>query len=269
MQPGISRPLIYAVISVLVVVLIHSSYSFSIFVYAVQINCSETGTLTVTCCQDHVINRSPSNPAGTLVTYCTDCDVKPGGSKILEGPYKGLYNVNQLQNCGERYIDVKSEQPPTSSPFDPTAPLQGGVLEQQQQTPPTSAPGASLGVLEQLEQDDGFSPGFLERQQQPPADQGATELPPIVTPEETQPVTVEEEQPAPVCQEGLEFNEGLGFCAPEDCQEGQVLDEESGICVLEGPEAAEEEEPEQQSPPEEQDQQRQPSEEESSEENSN
>jgi hypothetical protein len=61
----------------------------------------------------------------------------------------------------------------------------------------------------------------------------------------------EEEQPVPVCQEGLEFNENLGFCVPEDCPEGQVLDEESGICVLEEPEVAdvpeqsEPEEPEQ------------------------
>ena len=47
------------------------------------------------------------------------------------------------------------------------------------------------------------------------------------------------------------FNEDLGFCVPEDCPEGQVLDEESGICVLEEPEVVEEE-PEQQSEPEEQ-----------------
>jgi hypothetical protein len=60
----------------------------------------------------------------------------------------------------------------------------------------------------------------------------------------------EEKQPVPVCQEGLEFNENLGFCVPEDCPEGQVLDEESGICVLEEPEAAED--PAQSEPQEEQ-----------------
>ena len=112
---------------------------------------------------------------------------------------------------------------------DPTAP---GVLEQQEPpTPPTFAPGVSPGALEQLEQGEGFSPGFLERQQQPPTDQGALTPPPLApgflqrqqeqppadqgaaelpATEGTQPATVEEE-PVPVCQEGLEFNENLGF----------------------------------------------------------
>jgi hypothetical protein len=56
---------------------------------------------------------------------------------------------------------------------------------------------------------------------------------------------------------GLEFNEDLGFCVPEDCPEGQVLDKESGICVLEEPETEEEEpaqsEPEEEHPSEESD----------------
>lgn len=43
----------------------------------------------------------------------------------------------------------------------------------------------------------------------------------------------EEEQPVPVCQEGLEFNENLGFCVPTECPDGQELNEETGICVLE------------------------------------
>jgi hypothetical protein len=85
----------------------------------------------------------------------------------------------------------------------------------------------------------------------PPA--GGEAEQPTVT-EEAQPATVEEEQPVPVCQEGLEFNEDLGFCVPENCPEGQVLDEGSGICVLEQPEVAQEqpevtqEEPEQPEP---------------------
>jgi hypothetical protein len=63
----------------------------------------------------------------------------------------------------------------------------------------------------------------------------------------------EEEQPVPICQEGLEFNEDLGFCVPTECPEGQELDEQAGICVLEEPEVAdvpeqsEPEQPEQQS----------------------
>ena len=82
----------------------------------------------------------------------------------------------------------------------------------------------------------------------PPVDEAA---PP--TEEETQPSTLTEEQ-APVCQEGQVFNEESGLCVLEDCPEGQVLDEEAGLCVLEEPEVAEDEpeqveidEPEQQS----------------------
>jgi hypothetical protein len=136
------------------------------------------------------------------------------------------------------------------------------VFEQQeQQTPPTFAPGISPGVLEQLEQGEGaapgFVPGFLERQQgQSPAGQGAAEQPAT---EGTQPATVEEEQPVPVCQEGLEFNEDLGFCVPTECPEGQELNEDTGICVLEEQpveqqqeQAAEEPEEQQQLPEEEQ-----------------
>ena len=73
--------------------------------------------------------------------------------------------------------------------------------------------------------------------QQPPADQGAAEQPAT---EGTQPATVEEGPVPP-------------------CLEGQVLDEESGLCVLEEPEAAEE-------PPAEEEQ---PSEDSGSEDNSN
>ena len=36
----------------------------------------------------------------------------------------------------------------------------------------------------------------------------------------------------PVCQEGLEFDDDLGFCVPTECAEGQVLDEESGLCII-------------------------------------
>jgi hypothetical protein len=133
------------------------------------------------------------------------------------------------------------EQPPTPQPFDPTAPLQGGVLEQPP-SPPPSGPVAPLkgGILEQLEQGNPEI-GFSQQQQQlpPPAGQGAAELPPPATTEGTQPATVEEEQPVPVCQEGLEFNEDLGFCVPENCPEGQELNEDTGICVLEEQPAAE------------------------------
>ena len=181
------------VISVLVITYV-SSATFSALA-AGPISCDRTGTMTVTCCQDHIVNRSPANPAG-LVRYCTDCTVGPGGyTGTVDNPF------GNLSDCGERYIDMSAEQPPTPSlptlpiagenivPGDtgvledpptppssgPAAPLQGGVLEQQQ-TPPPFAPGSSPGVLEQLEQSEGVSPGFLERQQQPPSDQGGSRI---------------------------------------------------------------------------------------------
>jgi hypothetical protein len=226
-----------------------------------------------------------------IVRYCTECTVGEGGIEDPTDPR------GHLRDCSPRYIDMAAaeqppepsiptppttgegilqeesgvlEEPPTPPQFDPTAPLQGGVLEQQPTSPP-SAPGASPGVLEQLEQGEGFSTGFLEQQrEQPPTEQGAAELSSPPATEGTQPATVEEDKSGPVCQEGLEFNEDLGYCVPTECPEGQVLDEEAGICVPEEPEVVEQEEPEQQSQPEEQDQQQQPlSEEESSEENSN
>jgi hypothetical protein len=108
-----------------------------------------------------------------------------------------------------------------------------------------------LGGTEPPTGDQGILPqdSILQQQQQlqQPADQGAAELPP--TTEETQPATAEEEQPVPVCQEGLEFNENLGFCVPSNCPEGQELDEETGLCVLEEQEEiAEEEEPQAEEP---------------------
>jgi hypothetical protein len=244
MRTDISKPLIFVVISVLVIALAYSSIS-AFNVFAAQrgdapsdADCEEdVFTDTTYCCWTET---DPSDPEGIDLNYCQSCstngcepkrpDRRPEGPTTGEGISPG--------------VTGGLEQPPTFSPFNPAAPLQGGVLEEQQPpTPPPSAPGASPGILEQQEQGSSPELGFSERQQPPPAT------------EQTQPATVDEEQSVPVCQEGLEFNEDLGFCVPEDCPEGQVLDEESGICVLEEPEVVEQEEPEQQSEPEEQDQQ--------------
>jgi hypothetical protein len=155
-----------------------------------------------------------------LVNYCQTC------------------NTADSNDCKPKQAQGTLEQAPPTPPSGPFVLPEEGVL--QEPTPPPSGPAAPLqeGVVEQ-----------------PPADQGAAELPPPTT-EETQPATVEEEQPVPVCQEGLEFNEDLGFCVPEDCPEGQVFDEESSICVLEELEATEEPaqpEPEEEQPSEESD----------------
>lgn len=97
---------------ILLFVSMMSSYytTYAFFVNAEpsgKIGCEQTGTLKVKCCQYHIINRSPSNPAGSLVNFCTDCDVGPGGVK---------------QNCSERYIDsiitgAEDPQPEPDTPF--------------------------------------------------------------------------------------------------------------------------------------------------------
>lgn len=77
------------------------------------IGCERIGTLKIKCCQEHIINRSPSNPAGPLVNYCTDCDIGPGGEP-------------NYQNCSERYIQMFEQdpnpQPPTKPPFSERIP---------------------------------------------------------------------------------------------------------------------------------------------------
>jgi hypothetical protein len=168
-------------------------------------------------------------------------------------------DTGEFENCtdpyGKRLPDSSIIAPPPSgvAPPPPPGPGQGGpgnvlpegVFEgpttpprQQKMTPeiaplpPTCPPGQVL--------DEDTNLCFRVSQEQEEQQQ--------------QSEVTEEEQPVPVCQEGLEFNEDLGFCVPTECPEGQVLDDDSGLCVLEEPEAAEEqpeqsetEQPEQQS----------------------
>jgi hypothetical protein len=222
------KSLIFVVISAILAALVYNPSSISnVFVqgkpvYGAYIDC-DLGEIygTITCCWEE---QFPDYQA----RVCQTCH-------------------EDGTNCGP--IVKTSEEPP--KPPRSVPPTAGENILQQ-----------DLGVLEQtpsqglppLKQGQGVLPqdGVLE---QAPADQGAAELPPTTT-EETQPATVEEEPSAPVCQGGLEFNENLGFCVPEDCPEGQVLDEESGICVLEEPEAAED--PAQSEPQEEQSEPEQP-----------
>ncbi len=112
-----SRSVIFVVMSFLVVALIYSSFTSNTFKASAAgpITCNRTGTVTITCCQDEVINRSPANPAGTLVTYCTDCEVGP------------IYGEDVPENCGERYIEMGLEQPPITPPPAAVARLQEGV----------------------------------------------------------------------------------------------------------------------------------------------
>jgi hypothetical protein len=214
-----SKPLIFVVISTLIIALIYSSCP-PFIVYAApeagwrsSQDCTVTSFGGVLCCWKE-----------DGVEYCQTCIRIPYGTPgTEEGGWECTTKEKSL------------EQPPTSSPFDPTAPLQGGVLEQPP-TPPPFDPTAPLqgGVLEQQEppMPPTFAPGFLERQQeQPTSDQGAAE--PSAT-ERTQPAT-DEEEPLPPCPEGQVLDEETGLCVMEDCPEGQELNEETGICVLEEP----------------------------------
>jgi hypothetical protein len=150
-----NKSLILVVISFLVVSVIYGSSSITLRVLAEPsggISCQRTGTLIVTCCQDHIINRSPANPAGTLVTYCTDCQVGRGGTG------------EPLYDCSERYIKMGLEQPPVPVPPGAVAKLQesggiqGGVLEKARTLPNLSQSlGQNFGGLLQNENNLTFS----------------------------------------------------------------------------------------------------------------
>jgi len=135
----LSRFLKYICILLLCLSIFGSYYTTSTFLVhaAVAIGCEKTGTLKVKCCQEHIINKSPSNPAGTLVNYCTDCDVGLGGVK---------------QNCSERYIqffEQESNPPPTKSPFKERLP--SGVIEQSQPLTQQNPNGVNENIPSQQE----------------------------------------------------------------------------------------------------------------------
>jgi len=125
----------------------YTTYAF--FAYGApsgQVYCNQTGTVKVTCCQEHIINRSPSNPAGTLVTYCTDCDIGSGGTN-----WDGSGNY---KNCGERYIQAFEQDPntpPTNPQFKERIPP--GVIEQSQPLTPQD----SSNVGENVPSQQGFT----------------------------------------------------------------------------------------------------------------
>src|SRR5918996_1322574 len=136
MRTSIRKPVIFVVISIFVIALTYEYYITALFVSAApygELTCKRTGTVKVQCCQDH-IEKTLGGVGFDIVTYCTDCDVGPGGVH---------------QNCSERYIEMSAEQPP--GPSLPNPPIAGenivpgetGVLEQPPR-PPTFGPVAPL-----------------------------------------------------------------------------------------------------------------------------
>jgi len=149
---GANKYLILVVISFLVVAVICSSSATTLRVLAEPsgpVGCEVSGTVKVTCCQEYIINRSPANPAGTLVTYCTDCDVAPGNTAFV--------------NCSERYIRMGIERPVPVPPgavakLQESGGLQGGVLEKSTTSPNLSqSMGQNFGGLLQNENNLTFS----------------------------------------------------------------------------------------------------------------
>jgi hypothetical protein len=251
-----SRPVIFVIILYLVFTLVHSFVAISnedLFskIRLEHLFCEMIGPEKETCCWFEVDDRGTTKFSDDrwLGTYCQTCTGKGTEVELCEEPQKCPCTTGpeppQPTGPIEPLQDGVLEQPPTP-PAGPFVPPQGGVLQQ----PP---PGEGGGP-QPLTRGQGVLPQDGGLQQQPPADQGAAELPPAS--EGTQPATVEEEPVLP-CPEGQVLDEQTGLCVLEDCPEGQVLDEGSGICVPEEPEAAEEEaaqsQPEEEQPSEESD----------------
>ena len=183
-----SKPVIFMVVSFIVVGLIYSStLTFIVFAAPPDPNrpgqggtCGgittnpRTGNNSQTCCWTERVpgKLPPSNKA----TYCQTCEFTTAGS------------------------DCKPKQQQLGPSSSGVSPLEEGVLEQ----PPTQ------GVAPPLTRGQSVLPQDGVLQQQEPADQGEAEL---QAPEETEPANAEE--------------------VPElVCPEGQVIDEETGLCVL-------------------------------------
>jgi hypothetical protein len=212
-------------------------------------NNTERGTAS--CCWE---------TAGT--TMCQTCDVNT--------------DTGEFENCSDPII-VSTDKgpgviapppsgvappPPTESCPENTARDVNGNCTPLTQTPEGPVPKGGLGNL--------LPEGVFEGPTTPPQQQKMTpEIAPLPitcppgqeldedtnlcfrVPQEQeeqqqQSEVTEEEQSAPGCQEGQEFNEDLGFCVPTECPEGQELNEQTGLCVLEEQPAADQEPEEQQ-----------------------
>jgi hypothetical protein len=230
------------------------------------------------------LNRKCENNEGGSATCCWQ--ESPGGDVVCQtchvntdtGEFENCSDVGSIGKPGAGVLAPPpsgvAPPPPTESCPENTARDAQGNCTPLTQTPETPVPKSGLGNL--LPEGVFEGPASPEEVPQgaPPTAEDGSEQPPNqplcpegqVLDEDTnlcfrvsqeqeeqqqQSEVTEEKQPVPVCQEGLEFNEDLGFCVPTECPEGQELNEQAGICVLEEPEVAdvpeqsEPEEPEQ------------------------
>jgi hypothetical protein len=146
------------VITTLFITLVYSSF-IPFFVFAEQPNSRYSSNST---CDTG--NMPKTNDGGVRVTCCWR-EAIPGQILGKEYCQTCTQKSGKVYDCTAKQPQAL-EQPPTSSPNDQTAPIQGGVSEEEQ-TPPTFIPGTSPGVLKQLEQGEGLKQGFVEQQQPP------------------------------------------------------------------------------------------------------
>jgi hypothetical protein len=206
-----NKPLIFVVISVLVVALVYSPAATTFYVFAAPPN---RGFLNSESC-----NNKPDIKSGDKVACCWNEHGAEGITFRMCQQCTWTEGVG-YSNCNKpRSIPITSgegivapleegvlEQPPTPSPSGPAAPLQdGGVL---QQTP-------GQGAAPPLTRDQGVLPqdGVL---QQEPTDEGTESTPRTVEPpaedEATQPST----EPVTPCPDGLVFDEETDLCVLEE-----------------------------------------------------
>ncbi|MPZ07267.1 MAG: hypothetical protein GEU26_12775 [Nitrososphaeraceae archaeon] len=214
-----SKPVIFVVISVLVVALVYSSIS-AFYVFAVPSDpkfggdCKFTGPPPVrSCCWRELVPEGTGNPdlGGYQEEYCQTCNLDQNGDPTTCSQKELQFFEGRLPERTAPLQDGVLEQPPTPPSSDPAAPLQDGVLEQ----PP------SEGVAPPVTRGQGVLPqdGVL---QQEPTDEGTGATPRTVEPPTEDETTQPTQEPLP-------------------CPEGQILDEESGLCVLEEEQPGEQE----------------------------
>jgi hypothetical protein len=223
------RSLIFVVISLLVVALVYGSIPTSGVFAAPKDpnfggNCETIhvpgsgGRYVQTCCWTESVPPGTGNPnlGGSMEAYCQECVFQLGNENALSCSDKELqYLESTVPGLGEFPEGGVLEQPPPP-PTGPFAPPQGGVIQQ----PPSEGEGA-----QPLTRGQGVLPqgSALQQQQQQPTDEEAART---VEPPAEEEATLPPPEPLP-------------------CPEGQVLDEETGLCVPEEPEQSELEEQDQ------------------------
>jgi hypothetical protein len=213
MRAGLSRPLIFVVMSLLVVALMYSSLS-EFYVFAEPPDpCFGTGCEGGYCMDTFlgVVQCCWLGPNG-MTDICQECWTDDDGE---------FYYCDPPRTKGRSDTGVfapppsgVAPPPPTESCPENTARDVNGNCTPLTQTPETPVPKSGLGNL--LPEGVFEGPASLEELPQgaPPTAEDGSEQPPN----------------QPLCPEGQVLDDETGVCVPIECPEGQVLDEETGLC---------------------------------------